>query len=365
MSEQILLPGASAPRICVPGDTRRGAARAVLRFSSALPPRQFATRVLSALAVAAGPRSLFPHRLVVTGSTTDGLRDHLSDALGRRVSFGFGIGTARANRKPVLALFGTDGRRLGFAKIGIDPFTDAQVTRERDALEQLRRVPIDGVRTPELLHFGSWEEHPVLVIGALKPSAWETARRGARIPQVQMESLGAAFGVQRATLATSSWWTGIGATARELVPGGARDDLVGAIETVDATWTGLELRLGAWHGDWTPWNMGWSRGRLLLWDFERFELGAPIGLDACHFATSVPSPTDDPGEIVRRLQRARPDDDPERAELLRATYLVAITTRYQLAARSENGQLIAPRAAIMTRALTDLLESSANGRVTG
>jgi hypothetical protein len=363
--EQILLPGPSAPRICVPADTRRGAARAVMRFSSALPPRQFATRLASALAVAAGPRALFPHTLVVSGSTTDGLRDHLSTALGHRVSVGFGIGTARANRKPVLALFGKDGRRLGFAKIGIDAFTDAQVVRERDSLQELRDVRIPGVRTPALLHFGTWDTHPVLVIGALAPSPWQTARRGSQAPHAQMEALGRGLGVQEGPLADSAWWTSMVKTVLDLPPGSARDDVLEAIETVATRWAGLDLRLGAWHGDWTPWNMGWSRGKLLLWDFERFEAGAPIGLDACHFATSVPAPTQDPDEIVRRLQRARPCDDRARADLVKAVYLVAITSRYQVAAHSENGSLIAARAAMMARCLARWLDTTADGGVTG
>lgn len=358
-----MLPGPSSPRICVPGDTRRGAARAILRFSSALPPRQFATRLLSALVVAAGPRTLLPHRLVVSGTTADGLRDHLSAALGRRVTFGFGIGTARANRKPVLALFGADGSSLGFAKIGVDPFTDDQVVRERLALQELGSRPIDGVRIPELLDFGTWDQHPVLVISPLRPSPWETARRGAQTPLTQMEALGGAFGVKQAPLSESAWWTTIAESVTQLPSSRERTDLLEAVEAITTRWAGRDLRLGAWHGDWTPWNMGWSHRQLLLWDFERFEVGAPIGLDACHFAISVPSPTDDPGEIVRRLENADVGGDRGRAALVKAVYLVAITARYQVAAHSENGWLIAPRAAIMARCLTEWLERTAEAGV--
>lgn len=357
--EQILLPGPSA-RISVPADTRRGAAHAVKRFSSALPRRQVATRVVSALAVAAGPRSLVPHRLVVRGTSADGLRDHLSAALGQRVSFGFGIGTARANRKPVLALFAADGRRLGFAKMGVDAFTDAQVVREKQSLTELQSVRIPGVRTPALLDFGTWDDHPVLVIGALEPSAWQTARRGMRMPRAQMDALGGAFGVQDTPLAESAWWAGLVEAAEELPVGSPRDALLAAMEVVTTRWADQAVRLGAWHGDWTPWNMGWSRGDLLLWDFERFELGAPVGLDACHFALSVPAKTTDPGEIIRRLENADPCDDRALAPVVKAVYLVAISCRYQVAVHSENGELIAPRAALMARCLADWLDRTAD-----
>ena len=100
-----------------------------------------------------------------------------------------------------------------------------------------------------------------------------------------------------------------------------------------------------------------------MWDFERFEVGAPIGLDACHYAVSVPSPTDDPDEILRRLEGALPRHDPALAALVKAVYLVAITSRYQVAAHSENGRLIAPRATMMTQCLEGWLTKTAVGGV--
>jgi hypothetical protein len=44
-----------------------------------------------------------------------------------------------------------------------------------------------------------------------------------------------------------------------------------------------ELTLGAWHGDWTRSNCAQRRGRVLLWDWERFERAVPVGFDALHF----------------------------------------------------------------------------------
>ncbi|WP_204042104.1 hypothetical protein [Acrocarpospora phusangensis] len=40
---------------------------------------------------------------------------------------------------------------------------------------------------------------------------------------------------------------------------------------------------GAWHGDFSPWNVcAGGDGELLVWDWERFEVGVPIGFDALH-----------------------------------------------------------------------------------
>ena len=43
------------------------------------------------------------------------------------------------------------------------------------------------------------------------------------------------------------------------------------------------VSFGAWHGDWAPWNMAAHDGRVMLWDWERFETDVPVGFDALHF----------------------------------------------------------------------------------
>ena len=43
------------------------------------------------------------------------------------------------------------------------------------------------------------------------------------------------------------------------------------------------LTFGAWHGDWAPWNMASTERGLLVWDWERFTSGVPLGFDALHY----------------------------------------------------------------------------------
>jgi len=50
------------------------------------------------------------------------------------------------------------------------------------------------------------------------------------------------------------------------------------------------FRYGAWHGDWSPWNMVNLADALLVWDWERFATGVPLGFDALHH------------ELQRRIQ---------------------------------------------------------------
>ena len=56
-----------------------------------------------------------------------------------------------------------------------------------------------------------------------------------------------------------------------------------AMERVDGIVGRRTLSWGAWHGDWTPWNMAVAGDRVLLWDWERFEGGVPLGFDALHY----------------------------------------------------------------------------------
>ena len=51
----------------------------------------------------------------------------------------------------------------------------------------------------------------------------------------------------------------------------------------DAERMGEALELGAWHGDWTPWNMTATTEGLLVWDWERFGTEVPVGFDPLHY----------------------------------------------------------------------------------
>ncbi len=50
----------------------------------------------------------------------------------------------------------------------------------------------------------------------------------------------------------------------------------------------VDLPVGSWHGDWTPWNLAPSADRgMLVWDWERFASGVPVGYDALHYSGQV------------------------------------------------------------------------------
>ncbi len=114
------------------------------------------------------------------------------------------------------------------------------------------------------------------------------------------------------------------------------------------------LPFGAWHGDWTPWNMSRRRGRLQLWDWERFETGVPMGLDRCHYGVNTITHTQgfDQGSIVRGLELAGIPEEPGSDEhLVAAAYLAAIACRYLVGAEGHRGETIADRAEVMLETL--------------
>jgi hypothetical protein len=118
------------------------------------------------------------------------------------------------------------------------------------------------------------------------------------------------------------------------------------------------LRFGAWHGDWTSWNMARAHGRVLLWDWERFETGVLQGLDHCHFLVNARTRRDgfDPATILDALRGLQPvGQAPDAADVTVAVYLARLALRYSMGAQGPKGPLIAGRAQALVDALDQWL----------
>ncbi|GAA1269683.1 hypothetical protein GCM10009677_22940 [Sphaerisporangium rubeum] len=196
-------------------------------------------------AYAVVPSRLAPRRLVPRSRWLPGRRrlprgpgtieGHLGEVFGRPVRVVTYVRPARrANRKPVLAVFGPDGERLAFVKVGHTERVRALVRHESTTLAMLAAAPPRTVVAPSVLYHGLWRDMDVLALsplpvtrGRVRPALLaRAAEEIARLPA------GAAF---------------------------------------------------SWHGDFAPWNMAASAdGRLLVWDWERFGTGVPLGFDALH-----------------------------------------------------------------------------------
>jgi hypothetical protein len=135
----------------------------------------------------------------------------------------------------------------------------------------------------------------------------------------------------------------------------SRTRLLAALDRIEQHHGDVTVRVGAWHGDFTPWNMSRRGDELLLWDWERFETGVPAGLDRCHYAVNVLSHERRFGvsTIVEGLQRAA-TGEVSRDRAVALSYLVALGTRYLLGAQEPGGEVVAPRAAIVLDVLDEL-----------
>jgi Phosphotransferase enzyme family len=349
-----VLPHVGAPRLLVPVGNPTAAARAMLRFSAALSTGDTVKRLGVSTLLRARAAAAFPDRITVS-ERAGSMRGYLGEVFGEPVDFSLGLGTARANRKPVLQVFDARGRSLAFVKIGGTEVTEALVSREAGSLQQLAEADLPaGIEVPRLLHLGTWEGATVLAMTALETSFLQRPARQFDVPVAEMRQFEAAFTEEARPLADSPFWKQLVATQEALASVEVRARLGDALAQLLRTAADHPLPLAGWHGDWTPWNMSRHRGRLQLWDWERFETGVPLGLDRCHYGVNAITRRDgfDQPSVLRGLELAGITADSGRQDhLVAATYLAAITCRYLEGAESDLGATIADSSRVMLETL--------------
>ncbi|MFG2165465.1 hypothetical protein [Micromonospora chersina] len=339
----VVVPSASRPRLLVPTGSGRAAASAVRHSTEAVGRKARLVRqgLATAFRLGLGPL-VFRDRLVVTGG---GLDAYLAEVLGEPALVSLHIGPARANRKPVLQLLAPDGRALGYAKLGVDPLTRALVDAEAAALRRLADLPLGPVTVAGVRHHGDWHGHALLVQEALPvrlPRATAAAAEAAE--RAAMVTVAGCLGVRRRSWAGSDHAARLADAVDAL---GARPEagrLRAALKTVadlDPT-----VAFGAWHGDWNGGNSAvLADGRVLVWDWERFEADVPVGYDELHRAvqTAIGNDGVEPVEAARALiagaDRALAPFDPDGrgADLVAVLYLVELAARYLRDRQAEAG----------------------------
>jgi hypothetical protein len=342
--EYLMVPDNRRPRLLVPADDRRVAAGAVAHYAE---PQTRMARLKRDAVVAAlrsgASAALLRDRVRAPGSR-DSIEMYLSAMLNRELRYGVHIGPARANRKPVLQLLSPDGATVGFAKLGVNELTRNLVRAETRALTALSRTTLHEVSVPAVLHSGQWRGHEVLVQKALpvwEPKVPVDAARCARA----MREVAIACGVSTARLAGSGYWLGLGERLNAVSDRPEGHQLARAARRIGTAAGSVLLSFGAWHGDWSPWNMRPVAGSLLVWDWERFTLRVPMGFDALHFDLQQRiSSQPDGAAAVRQTLAAAPEllapMDVTGAAAARVTallYLVELAARYLADRQAEAG----------------------------
>jgi hypothetical protein len=273
----LILPGLARPRLLVPRRTRRAAGGAVRGYGEqSSSARRAAVRVAAAALSAGAGEPLLRDRLEVTGGET--IEDHLARELGRPVLVSLHLGPARANRKPVLQLLDAGGATIGFAKVATTALAGRLVAAEAETLRTLARAGLTRVTPPRVLSAGPWRGLEILVQSPLpvrRPRRPSAARLAAATAEV------AAVGGITTQPLDGPYLAGLRDRVAALPTGPTRDGLTGALDALGPA--GTELRIGSWHGDWTPWNTAVVADTVLAWDWERFAGGVPVGFDALHY----------------------------------------------------------------------------------
>ena len=188
-----MLPNAQSPRILVPAGNPSAASRAMLRFSAALSARDTVKRLGVSGLLRGRAYAPFQDRITVE-ERAGSLRSYLGDVFGEPVDLSLGLGTARANRKPVLQVFDARGRSLAFVKIGVTPVTEELVQAEAAGLRRLGEAELPQLfEVPRLLHLGRWEGRSVVAMTSLQTSFRQRPSRQYAVPVEAMTLLHGAF----------------------------------------------------------------------------------------------------------------------------------------------------------------------------
>jgi hypothetical protein len=339
--EYVIVPHARHPRLLVPAG-RRAAAAAVTGFH---PGRSARARLLShglAAALRTGTGQAILRDRLTVHDAADTLRSYLAGVMGRGLAIAVHIGPARANRKPVVQLIGPDGDTIGYAKMGVGGLTCDLVRSEDAALRLLSETRLSAVRVPRVRHRGQWRGAEILVLEPLPTRRAARARGSLR--SAAMLEVAAIGGLQRRALTGSPYLQDLRRGLAALADRGA--PLARSLDRLTARAGGTVLAFGAWHGDWTQWNMAPYRGTLLAWDWERFATGVPVGFDALHFhlQEAITARHEPPGQAVTGTFLAAPQivqpfsslggtsydgaRGQRAAKLTAALYLLQIARRY-------------------------------------
>jgi len=245
------------------------------------------------------------------------LRRHLSEILGREVRLSISVGPPRPNRKPVIRCYSADGL-TAVAKLGPDPHTEQMVINEAQWLDVLAVEPLTGVITPPLIHAGRYGEGELLVMGALDLASDLGIGFGEVPVEIAREFSDRYRDNER--IVDTKWWHDL----RHRVDNPHLASVSWQVFRAEEHPMFDDIQISAWHGDWSPWNMGMSRsGKLCIWDWERTLTGVPVGFDLLHLHYQYGSGLDGADDDLTHL-----GVPPEQHRLLKCLYLFEVCARH-------------------------------------
>jgi hypothetical protein len=344
------VPNSAAPRLLVPAGHPAAMSAALRRFSHSLSGRERASRIAVSTALRLGAVPVLADRIGITPrhANADSIESHLSEVLGQPVVVSLGVGSARANQKPVLQVFSTTGRSIAYVKVGDTDLSVGLVRGEARALSAVGSRAWQRLEVPRLLHLGSWNGLELLVISALDTVARSGPGPLLQPPLAALDELYDAYDDGRQALAESAYWRQLETTQHPL--------FLEALDRIAQAAGGTTIRFTAWHGDFAPWNLAWRNGRVQLWDWERFTTGVPQGLDRVHYVVhTMTRAAGFSNEVIDAALRSSHTRHPSCGEpeqrLVATLYLASISARYLAGSQTAAGEVLRPATAVVVEAL--------------
>jgi hypothetical protein len=344
-AEFLVCPDVRHAAFLVPRRPLRAAAAALRTYKTSAGISDRLRHRVMALAAGTGLAEVLPDRIMITGGSTGPTADivgYLRAVLGEETVVSLYIGPPRANRKPVLQALTRQGQLLAFVKIGVNPLTRDLVSAEAAALTFLATVPIVHLQPPHVLHHGQWRGNEVLVQQALPAS--RPARGQGELNEAIAE-LSKIRGISHWPAAGSPYWRSLLSRLQALAKRELANPLIDVLSQLEPRAQAIRLAFGSWHGDWTPWNVTVAQGRAMVWDWERFETGVPVGYDAVHYwmqdqlicAGSAARTVAEAGFSAAAEILGPLGIDAGAAELVTMLYLIEIAVRYLHDGQAEAG----------------------------
>ncbi len=270
--EYLFRPNLAEPELLIPIGNRSVTAATLRRFHDS---RSLLNSVVSAVSPVIG----HPRVLGVTGGETARvgpfeLVDELATKLGEpQLIASIILGPKRRNRKPVLQLIRPDGVVVGFVKIGWSPLTRQLVSNERDILLRIESHLPEKIEAPRVLFHDSRPEPDgrVIVVSA----ALKNGPRPKRSGPLTLDFV--------TSLARSVSGGTVKVRDLTVVPKWLENQTLRPFVDKVLEHSGeIELEVGLWHGDLTPWNTSTTEKMMVIWDWEFAGLGRPVGFDLLH-----------------------------------------------------------------------------------
>jgi hypothetical protein len=284
----LALPRAANPRLLVPLSSPAAAAAALARNHDATSTKARIGRAALGAGLRVGltqrvadrvdvfvdpalPAALRPEHL---------LTDHLRAMFDRAdLQMAVILGVPRLNRKPVLQVLASDGTVVGYVKAAWNDLTAGLVRNETRVLRHLAARRPTTFTPPALVAAGPWGDLELIAASALPNAARPDQAQVFDPPMEVIAEIAGLWGRSTARLADSPYWAGV----RERLAAQAGSDVLDkAVAWIERQFGATEIAFGAWHGDFTPWNMARLPQATYVWDWERAAPG-PAGLDLLHF----------------------------------------------------------------------------------